>query len=70
MLKQLRERVARVPTLHVVGEHDYMFRKPTERLVLTEASELSILSGVGHVCSVEAPGAFNTIVLDFIVRHC
>jgi pimeloyl-ACP methyl ester carboxylesterase len=70
LLQQLRDRVAHVPTLHVVGEHDYMFRKPTETLVATEASELSILPGVGHVCSVEAPDAFTTIVLDFIARHC
>ena len=68
LLKELRERYVRVPTFHVVGEHDYMFRKPTEELAAFEGSEISIVPGVGHACSVEAPDEFNRIALGFIGR--
>jgi pimeloyl-ACP methyl ester carboxylesterase len=66
LLSKLRERRVPVPTLHVIGEHDYMFRKPAEKLAALESSRISIMPGVGHVCSIEAPTAFNRITLDFM----
>jgi pimeloyl-ACP methyl ester carboxylesterase len=66
LLSALRERRVPVPTLHLVGEHDYMFRKPAEKLARLESSRISILPGAGHVCSVEAPTAFNRMTLDFM----
>jgi pimeloyl-ACP methyl ester carboxylesterase len=68
-LRDLLPRV-RVPTLLVYGDAD-------ERAPLAVAhdlhqaiphSRLVVLSGVGHVCSVEAPEAFNGAVRPFLAE--
>jgi len=69
LLRDLEGRRARVPTLHVMGEQDHMFRRPAERLAALEGSGIAVIPGVGHVCSVEAPDAFNALALEFIDRH-
>jgi pimeloyl-ACP methyl ester carboxylesterase len=45
-----------------------MFRRPTQELAGLEGSEIAIVPGVGHVCSVEAPEEFNRLALDFMGR--
>ena len=58
----------RAPTLLVYGDRDV--RAPLEvarRLHLAiPTSRLVVLPGVGHVCNVEAPRDFNTVVRDFL----
>jgi pimeloyl-ACP methyl ester carboxylesterase len=46
-----------------------MFLKPARELAKSDHSELVVLEGVGHVCSVEAPDRFNTAALEFLLRH-
>jgi len=65
-LARLRHSPARLPTLHVMGEHDHMFLRPALALARHESADIRVVRGVGHVCSVEAPNEFNAIVLDFI----
>jgi pimeloyl-ACP methyl ester carboxylesterase len=60
-----------VPTLLIYGANDV--RAPqTVAEQLDEAivdSTLVVLANAGHVCNVEAPGAFNDAVRDFLVRR-
>jgi pimeloyl-ACP methyl ester carboxylesterase len=57
-----------VPTLLVYGDSDV--RAPltvAERLHAAIAgSTLVVLPGAGHVCNIEAPEAFNTVVRGFL----
>ncbi len=58
----------RVPTLLVYGDNDV--RAPLEVAHRLHAeirgSTLVVLPGVGHVCNVEAPDEFNTVVREFL----
>ncbi len=58
----------RVPTLLVYGDRDV--RAPLAVAEHLEAeivgSRLVVLPGVGHVCNIEAPDAFNATVRDFL----
>ena len=59
-----------VPTLVLAGDLDV--RAPLEVAEALHAaiprSQLAVLAGVGHVCSVEAPERFNTAVRSFLRR--
>jgi pimeloyl-ACP methyl ester carboxylesterase len=61
----------RVPTLLVYGDKD--FRAPLEVAHRLHAEipdcRLVVLPGVGHVCNVEAPDEFNTVVRHFLREH-
>jgi pimeloyl-ACP methyl ester carboxylesterase len=57
-----------VPTLLVYGDNDV--RTPLavgeDLHAAIPGSRLVVLPGVGHVCNVEAPDAFNRVVRDFL----
>jgi pimeloyl-ACP methyl ester carboxylesterase len=57
-----------VPTLLVYGDNDV--RAPLavgeDLHAAIPGSRLVVLPGVGHVCNVEAPDAFNRVVRDFL----
>ena len=59
-----------VPTLVLAGDQDV--RAPLEVAEALHAaiprSELVVLAGTGHVCSVEAPEGFNSAVSTFLRR--
>jgi pimeloyl-ACP methyl ester carboxylesterase len=59
-----------VPTLLVYGDQDRRAPLPVaEHLRATiPGSELAILPGVGHVCNLEAPVAFNDILRAWLHR--
>ena len=61
----------RVPTLLVYGDKD--LRAPLEVAHRLHAeipdSRLVVLPGVGHVCNVEAPDEFSTVVRHFLREH-
>jgi pimeloyl-ACP methyl ester carboxylesterase len=66
-LRPVLARIA-VPTLLLYGERDVRSPLHVAR-VLHEAipgSRLEILPGVGHVCNIEAPAAFDATVRDFL----
>ncbi len=58
----------RVPTLIVVGERDLPDFHRAASLVQTQASNarVVVLPGVGHMSNMEAPEAFNAVVLEFL----
>lgn len=59
----------KVPTLLVAGEQEERFT-PHRRYAEQHIPGLEV-AGVdgGHACNIEAAGAFNTAVLDFVRRH-
>ena len=66
-LRDVLPRVA-VPTLLVYGDADVRAARPVrEDLHASIAgSRLVVLPGVGHVCNLESPGAFNAAVRAFV----
>ena len=69
LLRTLRDRRTEVPTLHVMGARDHMFLAAARHLAAADGSALHVVSGAGHVCTVEAPAEFSASALDFIQRH-
>jgi 3-oxoadipate enol-lactonase len=60
----------RMPTCIVVGEHDAITPVAVAR-ELAEAiprADQHVIPGAGHLSNLEAPGAFNEILRDFVVR--
>lgn len=58
------------PTLVIVGEHD-----AGTPLAMAQAmqsgipgAELAVIESASHLCNVEQPDAFNTLLLDFLTR--
>ena len=57
-----------VPTLVVVGEHDSI-TPPTNAMALGDAipnSRLSVITGAGHLSSMENPAMFTAVVREFL----
>ena len=70
LLKYFEEKEIPVPTLYVMGEHDYMFLPPVRRLVgLHQHAILQVVEDCGHVVNVERPAIFNQSALGFIGQH-
>ena len=60
-----------VPTLLVYGDRDERAPLPVAH-ALHEAiasSRLVVLEGIGHICNLEAPTAFNRAVTAFLAAH-
>ena len=66
----LRGRLAaiRVPTLVISGEHDRLFGPDRSREISGHivGSRCSIISGAGHLSSLDSPDQFNRVLLDFL----
>ncbi|WP_248559181.1 alpha/beta fold hydrolase [Mammaliicoccus sciuri] len=59
-----------IPTLFIMGEEDYLFMPPVERLVKeNENFSIEIIKKAGHVCNIDQPDAFNKISSKFIMQH-
>lgn len=53
--------------LVVMGSQDHVFMRAAAKFAAAqEAVELVVIRGCGHVCSIEAPGEFNEIAIDFL----
>jgi pimeloyl-ACP methyl ester carboxylesterase len=61
----------RVPTLLVYGDEDRRAPLPVaEHLrAAISGSDLVVLRGLGHVCNLEAPDAFNDVVRAWLARY-
>ncbi len=61
----------KVPTLLVSGSDDVRAAKPVadDLHAAIRGSKLICLSGVGHVCNLEAPDAFNAAIREFVRRQ-
>ena len=59
------------PTLLIRGDRDERAPQPVadELHAALTGSTLVTMSGVGHVCNLEAPDDFNEIVRDWLARH-
>lgn len=68
LLRFFREKELHVPTLYVMGEEDYLFLPPVEKVVEQHeaSSRLVVISESGHVCNVDQPEAFNRATIGFI----
>jgi pimeloyl-ACP methyl ester carboxylesterase len=70
LMRYFREKEAKIPTLYVMGELDYMFIQPVKEMVAEHAlSELKLIPQCGHVCNVERPDLFNKHSIRFIKKH-
>ncbi|MEQ9440507.1 MAG: alpha/beta hydrolase [Cyclobacteriaceae bacterium] len=70
LLKYFKEKDINVPTLYVMGEHDYMFLPPVKHIVtLHQQAVLRVIENCGHVVNVEKPEVFNREALQFINQH-
>jgi pimeloyl-ACP methyl ester carboxylesterase len=71
--EDLRDALPQVnaPTLLVYGDRDVRAPLDVARHLNSAIpnSRLVVLPGVGHVCNVEAPHDFNTVVRDFLRDH-
>ena len=58
----------RVPVLVVVGEEDTLTPVAESRLIATSVphARLEVIPGAGHLSNLEAPEAFNRVLLDFL----
>jgi pimeloyl-ACP methyl ester carboxylesterase len=60
-------RLEAIPTLFVMGDQDYMFRRHAERRAsLRSDTQIAVAEGAGHVCNWEQPERFNRIALEFL----
>ena len=60
-----------MPTLCITGEHDrnappVLMQQMAERIV---GAEYLCLEGLGHLAPMEAPPAFNHVLIDFLRRR-
>ncbi len=69
----LAERLPEIqaPALVLVGEQDQLKTPSYARAIARgiPAAEFAILPGAGHAVSWEQPGAFNSLVLGFVLKH-
>jgi pimeloyl-ACP methyl ester carboxylesterase len=67
-----RQRLARIrcPTLVIVGERDMQDFLAIADVLASEIpnARLVTLPGVGHMTNVEAPEAFNALLLEFLMQ--
>ena len=69
LLKYFKEKEIDVPTLYVMGDRDYMFLPPVEKIVEEHRyAMLRVVEDCGHVCNIEKPELFNRVAIRFI-RH-
>ena len=60
-----------VPTLVLVGELDILKSRKYSEIIAREipGAELLIIPHGGHAICMEQPGAFNTAILGFVLKH-
>jgi pimeloyl-ACP methyl ester carboxylesterase len=71
--EDLRDALPRIvaPTLLVYGDRDVRAPPQVARHLRADipGCRLAVLPGAGHVCNLEAPDDFNTVVRDFLRDH-
>lgn len=69
-LAHLQVATKNIPTLFIMGEEDYLFIPPVERLVKDyDNFYLEVIEQAGHVCNIDKPEEFNKISSQFIMNH-
>lgn len=69
-LSHLQVSTEKIPTLFLMGEEDYLFIPPVEKVVREyEGFTLEIIQNSGHVCNIDQPESFNTRAEAFIKQN-
>lgn len=69
-LAHLQVATKNIPTLFIMGDEDYLFIPPVERLVKDyDNFYLEVIEQAGHVCNIDKPEEFNKISSQFIMNH-
>lgn len=60
------------PTLVLVGEEDILKSRKYSEIIANEIpnAEFIIIPHAAHAVCLEKPGAFNSIMLGFLLKHC
>jgi pimeloyl-ACP methyl ester carboxylesterase len=68
LLRLFEDRELPIPTLYLMGDEDYMFLPPVQRMVQrqTRFTRLEVIPESGHVVNVDRPELFNELSIDFI----
>ncbi len=67
LLRYFDEKKLPIPTLYLMGDEDYMFLGPVQKIVREhKAAILSVIENSGHVCNVDQPEIFNRLSIRFI----
>ncbi len=61
-----------IPTLYVMGEHDYIFLSQVRKLLKTQNrySRLEVIPRAGHICNLDEWKVFNPLTLRFLENNC
>jgi len=68
-LKRIQTKFLNIPTLFMMGEEDYLFLPPVEKLVSDEKKlnlKLFKIKNAGHICNIDKPALFNEVAIKFI----
>lgn len=69
-LSHLQVSTKKIPTLFVMGDEDYLFIPPVQKVVDNYSNfELEVIENSGHVCNIDQPDAFNTLSQKFIAQY-
>lgn len=68
LLRLFEDRELPIPTLYLMGDEDYMFLPPVQRMVQrqTRFTRLEVIPESGHVVNVDRPELFNELSIRFI----
>jgi len=67
LLRYFKEKDLGIPTLYVMGNEDFMFLKPVQKIVAEHTNSLlKVVQECGHVVNVEQPQKFNQLTLEFL----
>ncbi|MGZ9848440.1 alpha/beta fold hydrolase [Macrococcus psychrotolerans] len=69
-LSHLQVATKTIPTLFIMGEEDYLFIPPVEKVVKENGNfSLEVIKDSGHVCNIDQPERFNDLSKTFINIH-
>ena len=68
-LSRLQMSTTAVPTLFLMGDEDYLFIPPVEKVVAeSKTFEFITIRDSGHVCNIDQPEEFNRLSINYITR--
>jgi len=67
-IKKLNSFEQTIPILYMMGRQDQLFRKSTTKLsTMIKGTEVFVIEGSGHVCTIEKDGEFNKRAMEFMI---
>ncbi|ATD31998.1 alpha/beta hydrolase [Macrococcoides bohemicum] len=69
-LSHLQVSTKKIPTLFLMGDEDYLFIPPVQKVVDNYSNfDLEIIKHSGHVCNIDQPDVFNSLSQKFIATY-